>query len=83
MLKLVRMGNKIRRELGDGVIEAGKDADVLLLQRGLGLHGFLLARATGIRSMLLELFPTVYCPTTAFPPVGLNLPDLGPGNRAL
>jgi sterol 3beta-glucosyltransferase len=80
----IRLGNKMRSDLGDGVIAATADADVLLLQRALGLHGFLMARAMGIPSMMLELFPTVQVSTGDFPPVGLNLPDLGRvGNRAL
>jgi len=62
--------------LGDGVVAATQGADVLLLQRALGVYGYLTARAMGIPSVSLDLFPGV--PTAEFAPLGVGRATLGP-----
>ncbi|SHG13019.1 glycosyltransferase [Streptoalloteichus hindustanus] len=66
----IRMGQQLMANLGDDVAAAAEGADVLLLQRGVMTHGYLVAKAMGIPSVSLELFPGV--PTTEF-----TLPSLG------
>ena len=64
------------RGLGRSVVAAADGADVLLLQRAVGVYGFETAHAMGIPSMSLDLFPTV--PTAEFAPLGAGRRTLGP-----
>ncbi|MFD0491300.1 glycosyltransferase [Saccharopolyspora spinosporotrichia] len=71
-------------ELGESVVEAARDADLLLLQSGTLIHGYTVAKAMGIPSMLTELFPSQFAATGDFPPVKLGPVSFGRwGNRAV
>ena len=64
------------RDLGEGIVPAAEGADVLLLQRAVGVYGYVTARALGIPSVSLDLFPGV--PTVEFAPLGVGRATLGP-----
>ncbi|SDM58312.1 glycosyltransferase [Allokutzneria albata] len=64
MLANLRLARTLVEVVGEGMITATEDADVLLLNRGTMFHGYLLAKARGIRGYSLELFPML--PTTEF-----------------
>ncbi|MCP2258381.1 UDP:flavonoid glycosyltransferase YjiC, YdhE family [Streptoalloteichus tenebrarius] len=78
----IRMGQRLMANLGEDVVRAAEGAEVLLLQRGVMVHGYLVAKAMGVPSMALELFPGV--PTAEFPLPSLGGLSLGPrGTRLL
>ncbi|GAA2808276.1 glycosyltransferase [Saccharopolyspora taberi] len=76
--------NETMNQLGESIAEASRDADLLLLHRGTLFHGYVVAKAMGIRSMLTDLFPSSLAVTGEFPPVMFGARSFGRwGNRAL
>lgn len=69
----IEMGKKMLEDVGRAVIAAADGADVLLLQRTALVHGYLVAKATGIPGMALELFPGVPSADFALPSLGVEL----------
>ncbi|MCP3804714.1 glycosyltransferase [Allokutzneria sp. A3M-2-11 16] len=61
--------------VAEGVMTAAENADLLLLQRGALINGYLAGKALGIPTAALELFPGV--PTAEFGLAGLGGKDLG------
>ncbi|CAM4200590.1 glycosyltransferase [Kibdelosporangium persicum] len=53
----IEMGIRLMDEVGRGVRQVADGAELLMLQRGALIHGYLVAKAMGIRSVALELFP--------------------------
>lgn len=60
------------KNLDAGIVEAAAGADVLLLHRIAFDHGYLVAKAMGIPSVGLELFPSGYAPSVEQLPAGLG-----------
>ncbi|MFB9903658.1 glycosyltransferase [Allokutzneria oryzae] len=69
------ISKKLMDSVADGVLAAAEGADVLLLQRGALINGYLAGKALGIPTAALELFPGV--PTAEFGLTGLGGKDLG------
>ncbi|MCP2170221.1 glycosyltransferase [Goodfellowiella coeruleoviolacea] len=78
----IEMGRQLLADVGRGVVAAAEGADVLLLQRTALVHGYLVATATGVPGMALELFPGVPSADFALPSLGVELFGRW-GNRAL
>ena len=60
------------QDLATGIVEAVAGADVLLLHRIAFEHGYFVAKAMGIASLGLELFPSGFAPTVEMPPAALG-----------
>ncbi|WP_344884727.1 glycosyltransferase [Allokutzneria multivorans] len=71
----VEIAKQLMDSVAEGVVAAAEGADVLLLQRGALLHGYLAGKALGIPTAALELFPGV--PTAEFGLAGMGGKDLG------
>ncbi|AHH94510.1 UDP-glucose:sterol glucosyltransferase [Kutzneria albida DSM 43870] len=69
------IGKRMMHSLGESTLAAAEGADVLMLQRGVMVHGYLIAKATGVPAMGLELFPGM--PTAEFPPPMFGTRSLG------
>ncbi len=78
----VRLAQELFSELADGIVEAARGAELLLLHRLVLMHGHLVADAMNIPFLTLELFPSGLVPTAEFLPAGLGAASLGrSGNR--
>ncbi|SDM23882.1 UDP:flavonoid glycosyltransferase YjiC, YdhE family [Allokutzneria albata] len=71
----LEIAEQLMNSVADSVMDAAADADVLLLQRGAMINGYLAGKALGIPAVALELFPGV--PTAEFGLAGLGGKDLG------
>jgi sterol 3beta-glucosyltransferase len=78
----LRLAQTILSQVAEGIVEAARGAEVLLVHRIALLHGYLLARAMGIPLMVFELFPSGLAPTRDFLPAAFGSASLGNwGNR--
>jgi len=76
----MQLALSIQAELASGMVEAARDADILLTQHSVFAHGYLVAQAMGIPCAALEIFPNL--PTAEFQPAYLGARSLGRwGNR--
>ncbi|MFY1637702.1 glycosyltransferase [Solwaraspora sp. WMMB335] len=81
-VEFLRLGRRFLDELGTGLLDAGADADVLLLATAAAPLGYSVAERRGIPSLGVFLQPAA--PTGDFPPVVLGRRSWGRwGNRAL
>ncbi|MEV4319877.1 nucleotide disphospho-sugar-binding domain-containing protein [Actinocrispum sp. NPDC049592] len=55
----IEFGRRLMEDVAAGVAHVASGADLLMLQRGALIHGYLVAQALGIRAIALELFPGV------------------------
>lgn len=80
----LRFARKLLAEVAEGIVEATRGAELLLLHRIVLMHGRLVAQAMGIPFLVCELFPSGLVPTSEFLPAGLRAPSLGSlGNRVV
>ncbi|WP_394827508.1 glycosyltransferase [Pendulispora albinea] len=81
---MMRLASKMFEDLAGGIAEAARGADLLLIHRIALMHGQFVAKAMGIPSMVLELFPSGIAPTSEFLPAVFGAGSLGSwGNRAV
>lgn len=79
---VLRFARKMAADLSAGIVDAAEGADILLLHRIAFEYGYLVAKAMGIPSIGLELFPSGFAPTEEFLPAGYGDRSLGRwGNR--
>jgi UDP:flavonoid glycosyltransferase YjiC (YdhE family) len=79
-----RLAEKVLGELADGIVDAARGAECLLLHRVALMHGHLVAKAMGVPFLVFDLFPSGLAVTGEFMPAGLGGGSLGRwGNRAV
>lgn len=80
----LRFAKTLLGDVAEGIVEATRGAELLLLHRIVLMHGQLVAHAMGIPFLAFELFPSGLVPTSEFLPAGLRTPSLGRfGNRVV